>query len=194
MSDSRSVLFGDMQYQISKPTKGPDGYNYQRVRHVGRDGSLVGDGEFVVRSTQKGSEDGLFDLNGGRQAGYAAARSAFDLGRVGLGAAFENPFLLRGGAADIAKGAITGFPLPAPFRAEYDSWPGTAEPWDEKTLNSDSRPSWQPGYLERMLFGDPNTRDAGDSSATTTPTPAFRPDAAYSPDGSFIGNFGGDGR
>jgi hypothetical protein len=101
------------------------------------------------------------------------SQDPFDLARAGLGAAFDDPSLLRGGAADIVKGAVAGFPLPAPFRSEYNSWPGTDEPWNEKTLNSDSRPTWQPGYLEKMLYGDPNApATLAPSRSTSNPQPS----------------------
>jgi hypothetical protein len=159
MSDSRSVLFGNMQYQISEPTQNEDGYYYQRVRQIDRDGNLVGDGEFIAKSAQPDSTDGLFDPNGGRQAGYIAARSAYDIGRMAAGAALRKPTLFEAGAADIVHGGTDGFPLPAPLRAEYHSWPGTEQPWDQRTLNSDRNLTWRPSYIERMFYGDPQVSD-----------------------------------
>ncbi|MBR1120084.1 hypothetical protein JQ628_01060 [Bradyrhizobium lablabi] len=155
MSDSRSVIFGDLQYQISKPIQHPNGYYYQRVRQIDRNGNLVGDGEVIVRSSGPDSQAGLFDPNGGRQSGYAVARSVFDLGRVALGVGLGNSRMIGGGAASAVKGASQGFQLPDFLRGEYHAWPGTDEPWDQNTLNSDSRPNWQPGPSERLLYGVP---------------------------------------
>jgi hypothetical protein len=171
MSGSRSVMFGNMQYQISKPEQyGKDGYYYQRVRQLDRGGQLVGSGEFIVKSARPDSQDGLFDPNGGRQAGYAVSRSVFDLGRIGLGVLFGNRLATTGGIADFVQNAAKGFPLPEPLRREHYSWPGTEKPWEENTLNSDSRPTWQPGPIEKLLYGDPPLQGAGPSSRLGQPS------------------------
>jgi hypothetical protein len=72
MSNWRSVMFGDFQYQISTPRQNPaDGYFYQRVREITRGGVLRD--EMIFRSYQPNSTNGMADPEGGFDLAFGMA-------------------------------------------------------------------------------------------------------------------------
>jgi hypothetical protein len=152
MGGIRSGLFGDIQYQTSEPVQNPnDKYYYQRSRQVDREGKVVGTGEEIFRSAQPESKDGLLDPNRGFEHAYALGTHLADLSKVIFGLVGENPILTTRAVSTAVKHASSG--VPYPFDVGYQSWPGTSEPWDSNTLNSDRNPQFQPGKVERFFNG-----------------------------------------
>ncbi len=56
---SCDALAGNIQYQIFEPVQSPDGYWYQRVRQINRDGTVYS--ETNIKSFSRDSKDGLFN-------------------------------------------------------------------------------------------------------------------------------------
>lgn len=121
MPDRSSSIHG-IHYEVSGPVKNrSDGYFYQRVRQVDGNGNLVGIGEQIHRSTNPGSEDGLF------------ARP-IDLAKLGSVAMGAGQTLIGGLVGDLRTAAIgaTKFARDASGGVTdgYKSWPGTHKPWE----------------------------------------------------------------
>ena len=160
MTATSSTLFGDLQYQISQPILNPaDGYYYQRVRQIGRDGTLIG--ESIARAFEPNSKDGLVDPERGMDNAYKAAVLYWNA-HWGIISALtiENPrsaMRLFNVMNDLRDYARNGIEFPPELRVGYQEWPGTGQPWDPSTLYSDPHPQWAPGPWERFLYkiGDP---------------------------------------
>jgi hypothetical protein len=155
MDNWRSVMFGDFQYQISRPVRNPDdGYFYQRVREITRAGVLRD--ELIFRSYQPNSANGLADTEGGFNLAFGMAVYVFDLGLItysvlGLG---NNPLAAGNLGRALNKfweHTNNGVQYPSGLAVGHKEWSGTSEPWDPSTLKSDQNPQWAPGPLERLF-------------------------------------------
>src|SRR6266851_4912579 len=146
-----SVTDYRVQYQISEPVRNPDnGYYYQRVRMITDDGRTLS--EFTKRSSEPDSTNGMFDPEGGWDLFYKTIAYGWDV--ISIIGSFESLPALIKSFMDLIKDINWGVgpELPERFRTGFQSWPGTAEPWDPSTENSDPNPQWAPGPFERFVF------------------------------------------
>jgi hypothetical protein len=181
MAGLKSVLFGDIQYQISRPIQNPDdGYYYQRMREITRDGELRA--EFIVKSYEPNSPNGLVDPERGFDLLYGSSiyiTDVFTIGWTALGLG-SNPIAAGSLGRAINKfyeHATNGGEYPSGLATGYESWSGTDEPWNRSTLQFDQNPVWSPGTLERFFSQDTpaaqiakyaSLEESAESSASTS--------------------------
>jgi hypothetical protein len=144
MSDLKSVMFGDIQYQVSQPIRNEaDGYFYQRAREITRDGTV--ENEFIFRSTAANDASGLVDPERGMNLFYGYETVAWDAlsavyRTVTLGKSPASPFQLDAAISQLYHDAVEGIQYPSGLTVGFQSWSGTNTPWDTSTLKSDPTP------------------------------------------------------
>jgi FG-GAP-like repeat/RTX calcium-binding nonapeptide repeat (4 copies) len=158
MSSLKSLMFGDIQYQVSAPVQNNfDGYYYQRVREVTRAGSV--ENEFIFRSSGPDSKMGLVDPEHGMDLAYGVAVSVYDLASVAYRVLNLTRDLMSGpqlerSVSKLVKDGVEGVEYPEALKVGFKSWPGTDAPWDPSTLKSDPTPQWAPGPVERLFVSN----------------------------------------
>jgi hypothetical protein len=169
MSGLKSVMFGDIQYQVSQPVQNDtDGYFYQRARQITRDGSV--ENEFIFRSSGPGDAAVLIDPDGGKTAAIGYVVTALDfvnmtyrtitIGSNPLGAGQLETAVTR-----LVKDLSNGVPYPDGLKVGFQSWSGTDAPWDPSTLKSDPTPKWAPGPMERLFSSTESSSQANQYAA-----------------------------
>src|SRR5882757_7874506 len=128
MSDLKSVMFGDIQYQVSQPIRNEaDGYFYQRTREITRDGTV--ENEFVFRSTAPNDASGLVDPERGMNLVYGYEVMAWDaLSAVyrtaTVGSTPASPFQLDVALTKLYRDAVEGVQYPNGLTVGFQSWSG----------------------------------------------------------------------
>jgi hypothetical protein len=164
MSDLTSILFGDLQYQVSRPVRNnSDGYFYQRAREITRDGTV--ENEFIFRSTAPNDTSGLVDPERGMNLVYGYEVTAWDaLSAVyrtaTLGSTPASPFQLDVALTKLYRDAVEGVQYPSGLTVGFQSWSGSNTPWDTSTLKADPTPQWAPGPIERLFVSGSSANQA----------------------------------
>jgi hypothetical protein len=156
MAGLKSVMFGDIQYQVSQPIRNEsDGYFYQRAREITRDGSV--ESEFIFRSTAPNDTAGLIDPERGYNLAYSMNVMIYDFAAaayrlVTVGKSIMSGVSLETSVGKLVKDGVDGVEYPNGLKVGYQSWSGTNAPWDPSTLKSDPSPQWAPGPIERLFL------------------------------------------
>lgn len=126
MSSLQSLMFGDIQYQISRPILNEsDGYYYQRARQVTRDGLV--ENEFIFRSSMANDTLGLVDPEHGMNLAYGFAVSVYDLATatyriVNVSSSLMSGVQLDRSVSKLVKDGVEGIEYPEGLKVGYRSW------------------------------------------------------------------------